>query len=103
MKREMKNVLGIFGHRVSDCGVEITLLGFPVRRIPFSNIEGISLGSKGWAGEVWVGFQLWGFVTIKKKKGLLKYVTITPKNSESFVSKVKERLREGTTANCCRT
>ncbi|MBT9138943.1 MAG: hypothetical protein DDT31_01523 [Syntrophomonadaceae bacterium] len=86
--------LSIFGYRISDYGVEIILLGFSVRRIPFFNIEDISVGSSGWAGEIWTAFKVWGLVTIKKKKGLLKYVTIAPKNPEDFVLKVKEKMQD---------
>jgi hypothetical protein len=86
--------MSIFGYRMSADAVEITLLGFTVRRIPFSNIEDVWLGSRGWGGEIWTVFKLWGLVTIKKKKGLLKYVTIAPLNPEDFVAKLKQRLME---------
>ena len=86
--------LSIFGYRISDYGVEITLLGFSVRRISFSNIEDISLDSSGWGGEIWTIFKVWELVTIKKKRGLLKYVTIAPKNPEHFVLRVKENMRD---------
>ena len=87
--------LSIFGYKISEHGVEITLLGFTVRRIYFSNIEDISPGSSSWGGEIWTVFKLWGLVTIKKKKGLLKYVTIAPQNPEDFISKVKEKMQKG--------
>ena len=86
-------LLSIFGYRISDNGVDITLLGFLVRRVHFSNIEDIFLGSRGWGGEIWTVFKIWGLVTLKKKKGLLKYVTIAPKNPENFVSKIKEKMQ----------
>jgi len=86
-------LLSIFGYRISDNGVDITLLGFLVRRVHFSNIEDIFLGSRGWGGEIWTVFKIWGLVTLKKKKGLLKYVTIAPKNPEDFVSKIKEKMQ----------
>jgi len=86
--------LSIFGYRVSDNGVDITLLGFLVRRVHFSNIEDIFLGSRGWAGEIWTVFKIRGLVTLKKKKGLLKYVTIAPKNPQGFVSKIKEKMQQ---------
>jgi len=86
-------LLSIFGYRISDNGVDITLLGFLVRRVHFSNIEDIFLGSRGWGGEIWTVFKIWSLVTLKKKKGLLKYVTIAPKNPEDFVSKIKEKMQ----------
>ena len=87
-------LLSIFGYRISDNGVDITLLGLLVRRVRFSNIEDIFLGSKGWGGEIWTVFKIWDLVTLKKKKGLLKYVTIAPKNPEDFVSKIKEKIQQ---------
>ena len=86
--------LSIFGYRISDNGVDITLLSFLVRRVPFSNIEGIFLGSRGWGGEIWTIFKIWDLVTLKKKKGLLKYVMIAPKNPEDFISKIKEKMQQ---------
>lgn len=86
--------MSIFGYKISDDAVEITLLGVTVRRIPFSNIEDVRLGSRGWGGEIWTVFKLWGLVTIKKKKGLLRYVTLAPVNPEDFVAKLKQRLGE---------
>jgi hypothetical protein len=82
----------MFGYKITADAVEITLLGFTVRRIPFSNIEDVYLGSRGRAGEVWTVFKLWGLVSIRKKKGLLKYATIAPRNPEEFVAKVKQKL-----------
>ncbi|WP_299430330.1 hypothetical protein [uncultured Meiothermus sp.] len=82
----------MFGYKITADAVEITLLGFTVRRIPFSNIEDVYLGSRGRAGEVWTVFKLWGLVSTRKKKGLLKYVTIAPRNPEEFVAKVKQKL-----------
>ena len=87
-------LLSIFGYRISENGVDITLFGFLVRRVHFSNIEDIFLGSRGWGGEIWTVFKIWGLVTLKKKKGLLKYVTIAPKNPEDFVSKIKEKMQQ---------
>lgn len=87
-------LLSIFGYRISDNGVDITLFGFLVRRVRFSNIEDIFLGSMGWGGEIWTVFKIRGLVTLKKKKGVLKYVTIAPKNPEDFVSKIKEKMQQ---------
>ena len=87
-------LLSIFGYRISDNGVDITLFGLLVRRVLFSNIEDIFLGSKGWGDEIWTVFKIWDLVTLKKKKGLLKYVTIAPKNPEDFVSKIKEKIQQ---------
>lgn len=85
--------VSIFGYRATDQAVEITLLGLPVRKVPFSNIADIAHGSKGTFGEVWV-FKLWHLVTITKKKGGLKYVTISPREPTQFVNEVKERLKK---------
>ncbi|HEU65151.1 MAG TPA: hypothetical protein ENN57_00610 [Chloroflexi bacterium] len=83
----------VFGYRATDRAVEITLFGLPVRKIPFSNIADIAHGSKGTFGEVWV-FKLWHLVTIIKKEGGLKYVTLSPREPAQFVDEVKERLKK---------
>jgi hypothetical protein len=46
--------LSVFGYRAAEEAVEITLLGFPVRRIRYSNISEIVRGSRGAFGEVWI-------------------------------------------------
>ena len=84
----------MFKYSIVDYGIEISLFGFRIRRIPFANIEDIFLGSKGWGGEIWTVFKVWGLVSIKKKKGLLKYVVIAPKDPENFVLKVKRRIQK---------
>ncbi len=86
--------IAVFGCRATEHAVEITLLGRPVRKIPFSNIADIAQGSKGAFGEVWTIFKWWRLATITKKQGLLKYVTFAPREPAQFVDEVKGRLKK---------
>ncbi len=89
-----KILLSVFRYDISDYGIEIILFGFRIRRIPFTNIEDIFLGSKSWGGEIWTVFKVWGLVSIKKKNGLLRYVVIAPEDPENFVLKVKRKIQK---------
>lgn len=84
--------LSCFGYRVGEEAVEIRFLGIKVRKIPFSNIDEAWLGSKGSVGEVWTFFKWWGLVTLKKKTGFLKYVTLAPKDPSVFYAEVKKKI-----------
>lgn len=53
--------LACFGYRVGKEAVEIHFLGIRVRKLSFSNIEEVWLGSKGSVGEVWTLFKWWGW------------------------------------------
>lgn len=85
--------LSVFGCRIADQAVEVTLLGLSVRKIPFSNISDITRGSNGVVGEVWTILKWWDLATISKKRGLLKRVTIAPREPEGFVDEVRKRLK----------
>ena len=86
-------VLAIFNSLVVEGGVEIRLLGLRLRFIPFSDIAEVSQGSRGTMGEVWTIFKWWGLVTITKKAGCLKYVTVAPRHPQRFVEAVESRIK----------
>ncbi len=86
--------ISIFGCKASNQAINITFLGLVIRRIHFSNVANVTLGSKGIFGEMWTIFKWWGLVTITKKEGWLKYVTVAPDNPEQFLSEVKKHLKE---------
>ncbi len=86
--------LSILTYHITDTGVSIRFLNVRLRHIPFSNIEGIYRGFTWKIVEVWTVFKVWDIVTIKKKTGLLKYVTITPPDPDKYVAEVQKRLAE---------
>ncbi len=49
--------ISIFGCKASDQTINITFLWFVKRRVHFSNVANVTLGSKGIFGEVWTIFK----------------------------------------------
>lgn len=84
--------LAVFSYKVTYNGVDISLWGLTLRRIPFSNISDLVPGSPGWNNENWTMFKLWGLVTIRKKRGLIRNVVIAPDDPQAFIKLVHERM-----------
>ncbi len=85
--------LSVFTYNINDTGVSIRFLNMRVRHIPYTNIEEVYAGSKGKFGEVWTVFKFRGLVSIKKKKGWLRYATLAPPDPGSFIDEVREKCR----------
>lgn len=85
--------LSVFTYSINDTGVSIRFLNMRVRHIPYTNIEEVYAGSKGKIGEVWTVFKLRGLISIKKKKGWLRYATLAPSEPGSFSDEVREKCK----------
>ena len=80
----------IIDYRLSPTEVQITLFGLAVRKISYTDIEDVFMGSVG-AGENWAR-KFSGYVTIRRKRGTFRSVVITPDRPEDFVARLKERI-----------
>jgi hypothetical protein len=84
----------ICDYRIRNNSIEIIVFrGLPVWRIPFDNIESVDV--KSWKdlslnpSTIRLGNRLAGrYLLIEKKRGLFRYVAITPGNAEEFASKI---------------
>ena len=79
-------------YRLTETEVQVRILGITVRRVKFADIGEIKKG-RAVLGENWaVPFPGREMVVIKRKKGLFKYVNITPPQADDFITQVRERI-----------
>jgi len=72
-------------YRLGRHEVEVILFGCVIRKVMLGNIDDVLLGAR-FPGEFWVtpGFFQGRFMTIRRKRGLFRYLTITPPNPREF-------------------
>jgi hypothetical protein len=74
-------------YRVGRHEVEVLLFGKVIRKVMLGNIDDVVVGAR-FPGEFWVNTALFQgrFLTIRRKRGLFRYMTITPPNPAEFRS-----------------
>jgi hypothetical protein len=77
--------VGTVRYRVTSEALEVMLLWMVVRRIPLSDIEEVHRRG-AFPHECWSGLRFWNAVTVRKRRGVLKSVIITPDDPEGFVA-----------------
>jgi len=80
-------------YRIGDSALEITLFGFCVRRIPFSNIRRIARGRGGWS-ELWPNTLKPGrrIMLIERRSGWPRYIMITPRHPFAFKGELEQAM-----------
>ena len=84
--------LACFGYRLLPQALGITFLGVTVRRIPYWNIESAVRGPRGKIAEVWTILRWWGIISLRKKRGWIRHVTIAPKRPDDFLKGLQHRM-----------
>jgi hypothetical protein len=89
----------LYNYRISDDCVQVVLFNLvPLRRVPFSNIAEIKKVTRGEVSWNPFSVELWGnrlfgqVVLIRKKRGLVRAMLITPDNADSFVQDTEAHL-----------
>jgi hypothetical protein len=85
--------VGSIRYRVTGDAVEVLLLGRRVRRIAFDDIEEVSRRG-AIIHESWSGPRFWNAVTLRRRRGLLRNVIITPDDPDRFVERLERILAE---------
>lgn len=72
-------------YRLGRHEVEVILFGCVIRKVMLGNIDDVLLGAR-FPGEFWVNSGFFGgrFMTIRRKRGFFRYLTITPPNPREF-------------------
>ena len=72
-------------YRLGRHEVEVLLFGLVIRKVMLGNIDDVLVGAR-FPGEYWVnsGFFSGRFMTIRRKRGFFRYLTITPANPNEF-------------------
>ncbi len=76
-------------YRLGRHEVEVLLFGKVIRKVMLGNIDDVMVGAR-FPAELWVnpGFFRGRFMTIRRKRGFFRYMTITPPNPSEFRSNV---------------
>ncbi|MGN6385426.1 MAG: hypothetical protein ACTHMT_04225 [Verrucomicrobiota bacterium] len=84
-------LLSRIDYRVGRNALKITLLGMPIRAVPFANIEYASKhGPDGLAEKYYNTFKTsHRLLTIQKSRGFPKFLCITPKNRYVLLREIK--------------
>jgi hypothetical protein len=76
--------IGTIRYRVTGEALEVLVLWMVVRRIPLADI--VEVHRRGaFPHESWSGPRFWNAVTIRRRRGLLKNLIITPDDPDRFV------------------
>ncbi len=92
----------IYNYQIRDTAIEIVLFGkIPIRRIPYNNIAEIRklpfkvvlpLSIEMFSA-LSFGNRVWGTgVLVRKKKGMIKQILITPDNPDRFIFETLQHL-----------
>ncbi len=88
----------IINYQIRDTAIEIVYFGIiPIMRIPYNNIAEIRKVTFIEASLMFFplrfGNRFWGtIVAVRKKKGILKIIVITPDNPDRFISETLQHL-----------
>ena len=77
--------IGTIRYRVTDAALEVATLWMVVRRIPLADIEEVHRRG-AFPHESWSGPRFWNAVTIRRRRGLLRSIIITPDDPDRFVA-----------------
>jgi hypothetical protein len=79
-------------YRLTADALEVLILGWPVRRIRFDDIEEVHRRG-ALIHESWAGLKFWNAVTIRRRSGRLRNFVISPDDPDRFVAELQDRLR----------
>jgi len=88
-------LVGTVNYRITPDALEVFALGRVARRIPFADI--IEVHRRGaLLHENWSGLRFWNAVTIRRRKGVLRNIVISPDDPEHFVDRLVATVRQST-------
>ena len=90
--------IGSIRYRLTDDAIEVEVFGRRVRRFLLDDIEEVSRRG-AFIHESWSGPRFWNAVTLRRRRGFLRHVIITPDEPDRFVEEIGRRL----TAKLART
>jgi len=77
--------IGTIRYRVTEAAIEVAMLWMVVRRISLADIEEVHRRG-AFPHESWSGPCFWNAVTIRRRRGLLRNIIITPDDPDRFVA-----------------
>ena len=80
-----------FNFKLAETGLEVKLGALTVRRISYSDMEGVEPGSALW-NEHWNNFRPWQFITIRRRSGLIRNFVINPPERDRFIAELRLKI-----------
>ncbi|HXH27815.1 MAG TPA: hypothetical protein VNL37_02150 [Candidatus Polarisedimenticolia bacterium] len=84
-------LLATIDYRLTQEAVEILILRRVVRRVPLADIEEVHRRG-ALLHENWSGPKFWNAVTLRRRRGLLRNLVISPDEPDRFVARLQELL-----------
>jgi hypothetical protein len=77
--------------RITETALEVRVLGKVVRRVPFTEVEEVHRRG-ALIHEPWAGPKFWNAVTVRRRRGLLRNLVLTPDDPDRFVQRLREAI-----------
>lgn len=88
-------LVGTIHYRITPDAVEILTLGRVARRIPLADI--VEIHRRGaLLHENWSGPRFWNAVTIRRRRGMIRNIVISPDDPELFMGRLVATVRQST-------
>ena len=86
------SLVGTMHYRITEAALEILTLGMVARRIPLHEIEEVHRRG-AFLHENWSGPRFWNAVTIRRKRGVMKNIVISPDDPDRFAVRLNDAIR----------
>lgn len=88
-------LIGTIHYRITPDAIEILTLGRVARRIPLADI--VEVHRRGaLLHENWSGPRFWNAVTIRRRRGLIRNIVISPDDPDCFMERLVATVRQST-------
>jgi hypothetical protein len=88
-------LVGTIHYRITPDAVEVLTLGRVARRIPLADI--VEVHRRGaLLHENWSGPRFWNAVTIRRRRGLIRNIVISPDDPDCFIDRLAATVRQST-------
>jgi hypothetical protein len=85
-------IVTTLGYRITDAALEVRVLGTVVRRVPLLDIEEVHRRG-ALLRESWSGLKFWNAVIVRRRRGLLRNLAISPSEPDRFVEELRAAIR----------
>lgn len=88
-------LIGTIRYRITPDAIEILTLGKVARRIPLTDI--VDVHRRGaLLHENWSGPRFWNAITIRRRRGLIRNIVISPDDPDRFMERLVDTVRQST-------
>jgi hypothetical protein len=84
-------IVTTLGYRITEAALEVRVLGMLIRRVPLADIEEVHRRG-AFLRESWSGFKFWNAVIIRRRRGWLKNLAVSPDDPDRFVEELRAAI-----------